>query len=143
MLEEFHVEVGPLATPGYETENQTKKKILVVDDDLEFRLLLSEVLVLQGFTVVTAKDGEHALERIRIERPDLIMLDLSMPGLNGWEFCAKKMQDSQMKDIPVVMISGHFITEQKAKQNHVDAVLTKPFDIFEVLDVLGKALPVS
>jgi CheY-like chemotaxis protein len=137
------MEMEHMPNQAFEEEKQLKKKIMIVDDDIEFRLILSEVLVLQGFTVVTARDGAHALERIKIDRPDLILLDLSMPGLDGWQFCAKKYKDPQMKDIPVVMISGHIISDEKARSNHVMATLTKPFDIFQVLDVVGKVLPVT
>lgn len=119
-----------------------RKRIMVVDDDIDFRLLLSELLVLEGFSVTTAQDAETGLLRLNSEfgAPDLIMLDLTMPRLDGWDFCREKLKNPETATIPVVMISGHNIPESHAKLNGVEACLTKPFDVFQIMEVVERVL---
>lgn len=120
-----------------------KKRIMIVDDDVDFRLMLSELLVLQGYSITTARDGESGLCKLNEEGdlPDLIVLDLSMPQLDGWEFCQERMRQPHLSKIPVIMISGHLIPPTLAEVNGVDACISKPFDVFEVLDLVERIVP--
>src|ERR1700723_2629275 len=78
--------------------------VLVVDDDPDIRLTLRQILREEGFRVREARDGLEALERIADEEPDLVLLDLMMPGINGWEVLATLRH--ARKDLPVVVLSA-------------------------------------
>jgi len=80
--------------------------VLIVDDDEEFRSVLGELLEAEGCTVYTAEDGKRALDVLRVVTPDLVLVDLMMPVMNGWEFCAAIERSSSLADIPVVILSG-------------------------------------
>jgi CheY-like chemotaxis protein len=100
-----------------------RKKIMVIDDDMNFRLAVSEILVDHGFSVMTAKDGEMGLNYLVHERdlPDLILVDLMMPIKSGLEFRREQIQLSDISDIPVVFVTGHGIVDG-------ELCIQKPFD---------------
>ena len=106
-----------------------RKKIMVIDDDQDFRLTISEILVDEGFTVMTAKDGEVALNNLihQMDLPDLILVDLMMPIKGGLEFRREQLLMDELADIPVVFITG---------QGYVDGerCLLKPFDPGELIE---------
>lgn len=83
-----------------------KKKIVVIDDEILIRETVGAALSHSGFTVVSVADGDGALGVIRLERPDLIILDLYMPGVNGWDLCRALKGDSATAGIPVMIFSG-------------------------------------
>ncbi len=82
------------------------RKILLVDDEPSILRMVGKRLEVSGYQVVTANNGEEALEKVRADRPDAIVLDLMMPGLSGAEVCAALKQDAQYRHIPVVIFSG-------------------------------------
>ena len=82
------------------------KKILVVDDDVVVQKLLGETLVRDGYQVSIAKDGIDAMVLIRKDRPDLIVLDIMMPHLNGYDVCRAIKQDPLLKSIPVILLTS-------------------------------------
>ena len=84
--------------------------ILVVDDDPESRELLSDLLNKEGYLVVCAEDGRQALDYMSSSTPGLILLDLMMPKMSGWEFLAQQKNDPRLASIPVVVISGSGLT---------------------------------
>lgn len=90
-----------------------KKKIMVIDDDLEFRIGLCEILVEEGFLVSTAKDGDSALLNLYLQEnlPDLILLDLIMPHKTGIEFRREQLMSNKIQKIPVVFMTGYGIVE--------------------------------
>ncbi len=81
-------------------------KILVVDDDAATRFLLEEILLANGFRVLTADSGDSCLEVTRSEKPDLILLDVIMPGLSGYDVCRELQNREDTSDIPVVFVTG-------------------------------------
>lgn len=83
-----------------------KKKIMVVDDEADIRELIKFNLEKEGFDVVPVSDGETALEEARLKQPDLIILDVMLPGIDGIEVCFKLKSDSAYKSIPIVMLSA-------------------------------------
>ncbi|MCD6288915.1 MAG: response regulator [Anaerolineae bacterium] len=83
-----------------------KRKILVVDDDADLRRLMSLTLGMAGFDVVTAVDGEDALTKVRAERPDLVLLDIMMPKMDGYETCRRLRKLPEGANIPVIMLSA-------------------------------------
>jgi DNA-binding response OmpR family regulator len=109
-----------------------KRKILVVDDTKNIQLLLSDFLTSQDFDVLTASDGREALEVVRTEDPDLILLDIMMPSMDGYQFIGHLRKTSR---IPVIMITAK---QQEADVIHgfdlgADDYITKPFRLRELL----------
>ncbi len=82
------------------------RSVLVVDDDAEGRSLLREVLEAEGCSVYVAENGRAALDMLRVVRPDLLVVDLMMPVMNGWELCEALDRDAALVDIPLVILSG-------------------------------------
>jgi DNA-binding response OmpR family regulator len=93
-------------------------KIVVADDDRMFRKAAETTLRRQGYAVVTASDGEEALQLIRSERPDIIVLDLIMPKLQGFDVLQVLKQDSVTTAIPVIVLSS--LTQEQDKQEALD-----------------------
>ena len=117
-------------------------KILVVDDDRNLLKLFKYVLEKDGFAVITAMDGESGLELALVERPDLIMLDLKMPKLDGIEVLRKLKADPLTAAIPVVVItaSAQKADAERALQEGAVGYLVKPFRIAELRDCVRAAL---
>ena len=82
------------------------KKILIVDDDNDVILFLTTVLKDHGYQVMDARDGEEGLEKIKAEKPDLVLLDLMMPQKSGIALLADMKHDKRLSDIPVIMVTG-------------------------------------
>ena len=82
------------------------KKILIVDDEKEIRDLLKKKLEKQGFAAVTASGGQDALALCKTDKPDLVLLDIAMPEMDGYETCEKLKQDKECKDVPVVFLTA-------------------------------------
>lgn len=87
-------------------KNQTAKKILIAEDDGFISEVYSTKLSLEGFDICIALDGKEALERVKTEKPDLILLDIMMPKLDGLEILEKLKADSGLKKIPVVVLTN-------------------------------------
>jgi CheY-like chemotaxis protein len=105
-----------------------KRTILVVDDDPDIRRMLRRMLESDGYHLVEAADGLEALGRVRSEPPDLIFLDLLMPGLDGWGVLRALRQDPATETIPVVLISGHVMADaSQVREWGAVALLRKPF----------------
>ena len=111
------------------------KKILVVDDEKDIVDLVAYNLEREGFTVVRAFDGQKAWDKVRAEKPDLVVLDLMLPGMSGLEICKRIRGDAMTRDLPVIMLT--------ARTDPVDIVLglelgaddyvTKPFGVRELV----------
>lgn len=110
------------------------KKILIVDDDQDIRSYLSELFADNGYETVMAEDGSVAVEVAEKERPDLITLDLEMPGEWGPRFYRKLSQNDELKRTPVIVISG--LNANKYAIPKAVATLTKPFDAEELLKIV-------
>lgn len=119
-------------------------KILVVDDEKDLLETVRFRLSHSGYSVVTAEDGAEALEKARTEKPDLIMLDLMLPKLDGYKVCSILKKDSQYSGIPVIIFSARAQEEdiRLAKETGADEYVTKPFEPQELLgkirDLLSK-----
>ncbi len=119
-------------TPLFKPKNHT---LLVVDDNPANLSVLAEYLEAIGFEVLTARTGEMALERARLARPDLILLDVLLPGINGFETCRALKADADTAAIPVIFMTVLTETEHKLRAFEAGAVdyITKPFQKEEVL----------
>jgi DNA-binding response OmpR family regulator len=110
------------------------KKVLVVDDELDIVNFMERFLIRMGISVVTATDGDKAVERCRIEKPDCVFLDLQMPGKNGLVSLAEMKTFDP--DLPVVMITGKDSEEYRKQAMDIGAsdYITKPIDLAELND---------
>lgn len=129
--------------------NSSTETILVVDDDTDILALLEMSLRSDGFNVITASDGMEGLERAKTDLPDLILLDVMMPYMDGLQVIEKLKSDSDTSSIPVMWITAKSQTEDKLKglETGGDDYITKPFDLREVSArinaVLGRTRPVK
>jgi len=112
------------------------KRVLVVDDDASIRELLSTVLEDDGYEVVPAANGEDALAVCARWRPDVIVLDLMMPVMDGWTF-AKRLRERD--DIPIVVLSAANDLERHAKSVGAIEVIGKPFDLDQLIPKVARA----
>ncbi len=116
-------------------ENMTQDvEILIVDDNAQNLKVLSQILSYKDYTIRVMSSGENALKALRKRPADLILLDINMPGMNGFEVCKQLKQDDQLSGIPVILITALASVEDKVKGFEVGAVdyITKPFMIEEV-----------
>jgi DNA-binding response OmpR family regulator len=104
--------------------------VLAADDDADILRLVEVNLKLEGFQVVTARDGADALAKAIAVRPDLILLDVLMPGINGYAVCAQIRADEDLADVPVIMLTANFISAdaEAARRAGASDFVVKPFD---------------
>lgn len=114
--------------------SRSPKKILVVDDDPAILGMLDIRLGKRGYHVISAADGEQALVQARKEKPELVVLDVMMPRMNGWEVARALRQDVTTQDIKIVMLTaiGAQMNEMTSPLYGVDAYLDKPFQFAEL-----------
>lgn len=116
-----------------ETAPSNDKTLLIVEDEIDLRETLAEILRLHGFDPLTAESGAEALEILRQgQAPRMILLDLMMPDMSGWEFRDAQLRDPALASIPVVLVSGVSDLAEAAATTRATAFLSKPVDI-EVL----------
>lgn len=114
--------------------------VLVVDDDVEIQEMTEFLLRGSGYGVLCAGSGEEALFRVREQQPDLILLDINMPGMDGWETLRVLREDEATSGVPVVMFSVNFEIREKlrALQQGARDYVTKPFDTMALLRRIGE-----
>ncbi|MBN1587602.1 MAG: response regulator [Candidatus Omnitrophica bacterium] len=116
------------------------KRILLVDDQLSLVQLLSRLLQRHGYIVSAATDGKQALERLRLEQPDLICMDIRMPGMDGYSAMREIKKRPALKGIPVVILTSHAQMEDLFEMEGAVDYITKPFDESDFLSRIAKAL---
>jgi DNA-binding response OmpR family regulator len=111
-----------------------KPIILVADDDPQILTMLSIRLAKRGYTVVEACDGLQTLSKARSEKPDLVLLDVMMPGKNGWEVAKELRADEDLRDVGIVMLTaiGERVNEMTSPLYGADAFVDKPFDFTDL-----------
>ena len=116
------------------------KTVLVVDDELDILKIVSFRLKQAGYEVLTAEDGKEGLDLLRKERAGLVLLDIAMPVMDGYELCRIIKSDEALKKIPVVFLTASQPTsiEKKTKEYNADAFLIKPFESGELLATVRK-----
>jgi DNA-binding response OmpR family regulator len=107
-------------------------KILVVDDEREIRDLLKTSLSAEGYEVIEGSDGEEAMELAKREYPQLILLDIEMPGVDGIETCKRLKEEEKTRLIPVIMLTTLGDRDIEAYLEGASDVVNKPFDIWEL-----------
>jgi DNA-binding response OmpR family regulator len=117
-------------------------KVLLVDDDPVILKLLQVNFEMEGYTVMTAADGVEGLEKARSEHPDIVLLDIMMPRMDGLQVTQALKGDDATKEIPIILLSAKAQASdiQAGKDMGADDYLTKPFDPLELLERVGDLL---
>ena len=120
-------------------------KILLVDDDKAVVETVKFLLQTEGYSVVTASDGEEGLEKAKKERPDLILLDILMPKVNGFSACRAIKSDETLKGSYVIMLTGkgQEVDKEMGYKEGADEFLTKPFSPMEIVAKVRRILGTS
>jgi CheY-like chemotaxis protein len=123
-------------------------KILIVDDEPTMRELLMETLEKledKGVEILVAEDGEEGIEIVRAEKPDFIILDVMMPGMNGFEVCDIVKNKLGMKDVYILMLTASVkgLKTQNYKDVGADNFMTKPFDPDEIIKEAAKTFEIE
>ena len=121
------------------------RKVLLADDDPSLRQLVAMTLGTESFMLFQAGDGDESLAITRIERPELVLLDLNMPGMNGLEVCAAIKSDESLGNTKVVVLtaSGNYEDREKALSLGADEYFVKPFSPVALLDKIYELLDQS
>jgi two-component system phosphate regulon response regulator PhoB len=109
------------------------KKILVADDELGVRTVLENVLTSFEYEVLTAANGEEALALAEREKPEVILLDAIMPGIDGLETCRRLKTQEKTRGIPIIMMTGFGIMPAEAETVGAEDLVLKPFNIYDIL----------
>jgi len=121
-------------------ETKRRKKVLVVDDELDFLSIMNFFLTLEGYNVETVSDGAEAIKSVKKERPDLILLDVIMPRMDGYSALRELRQDRMTKDIPVIMLSILDQTEEQTESLNITDYLVKPFSSERLIQKIRQTL---
>jgi DNA-binding response OmpR family regulator len=119
-----------------------QKKILVVDDEVDLVRTIQFSLELEGYKVLVSYNGEDALAQARKENPDLILLDIMLPKLDGYKVCRFLKFDEQYKHIPILMMTAKTQEKDKlmGKETGANEYITKPFDMDELMEKVKRYL---
>lgn len=125
-----------------ETKDDLSKKILIVDDNQDSRELVVKILKNRGYLIIEAVDGEEALEKATAENPDLILMDISIPKLDGYEVTRRLKCQVKFKDTPIIALTAHAMKghREKALEAGCDGYISKPIDIHELPDQIKSYL---
>ena len=119
-----------------------RKRILLIEDEKDMVFAVTLQLQAAGYEIIVAGNGEEGLDKARREKPDLIILDLMLPKMDGYKVCGLLKSDKKYMHIPVIMFSARASQADKelGKKVFVDAYITKPFDPKALLDTIRKVL---
>jgi DNA-binding response OmpR family regulator len=128
-------------TSGYRKVDSVAK-VLVIDDEAPIRLLCRVNLEAENMEVLEAVDGKEGLEQARAELPDVILLDVMMPGMDGWEVLRRLLEDEQTRDIPIVFLTARAELRDRARGLELGGVdyVTKPFNPTELAPLVRDLL---
>jgi CheY-like chemotaxis protein len=121
------------------------RKLLLADDSITIQKVVELILTEEGFEIKATNNGEEALAVIASFKPDIILADIEMPKINGYQLSEKIKQDPLMRGIPVILLAGAFepIDEELAKQVNADDFIIKPFESQELISKINAALTIS
>ena len=108
----------------------TPQTVLVIDDEPEIVRLVIKIFQARGLRVISGKDGQEALDLVASDRPDLLLLDLDLPKLDGWEVCRRLKADAGTRGIPIVMMTAAHVSSESAERGlsaGADEYIQKPF----------------
>jgi CheY-like chemotaxis protein len=123
--------------------NRVAALVLVVDDEIDLRHLTTDLLLCHGYDVVQAGHGQEAIVQLREHSPDLVVLDLNMPVMDGWQFRAAQLRlsDGRLTAIPVLLLTGEDRPDDQVATLQAVGLIRKPFDPDELLNAIQAALP--
>jgi two-component system cell cycle response regulator DivK len=121
------------------------KVILIVEDEPKSLKLIRDLLQASGYKTVEATDGEQGIELAKSKKPDLILMDIMMPKVDGYTACREIKMDKATKAIPVVMLTSldYELNKELSRDMGANGYMTKPVDRQELLDVISRFLPTS
>lgn len=127
---------------GASAKSPSPERVLLVDDESAIRTICRVNLEGDGLAVVEAADGVEALELVRAERPSVVLLDVMMPRIDGWEAAGQLQEDPETRDIPVVFLSARAAREDRLRAQELGAVgyVVKPFDPVELAQTVRDVL---
>jgi two-component system cell cycle response regulator DivK len=120
----------------------TQRTVLLVEDNPHNRKIFSGMLTHAGFVVVEAEDGHQALAAMQKQLPDLILMDLSIPGVDGWEVTRRLKADARTRTVPIIALTAHAMRgdEERARAAGCDHYLAKPISPKKVVEEVRKLL---
>lgn len=114
------------------------RTVMVVEDDERIRAFITAGLQKNGYQVVTAANGQEALEFIQRTPPRLVLLDLNMPQMGGWQFLQRRRYDSRLQGVPVIVISGDGTLPRANAPQEGIACLAKPFELTTLVEMVAE-----
>ncbi len=119
------------------------KRVLLVEDNPHNRKIFSGMLTHSGFEVVEAEDGHQAIAEMARQLPDIVLMDLSIPGIDGWEVTRRFKADARTKAVPIIALTAHAMRgdEERARAAGCDHYLAKPVSPKKVVEEVRKLLP--
>jgi two-component system cell cycle response regulator DivK len=119
------------------------QRILVVEDQEDNRQILRDLLTKNGFEIVEAENGEQALLAVAKQRPDLILMDIQLPLLDGYEATRRIKANPELRSIPIIVVTSYALSgdEAKAREAGCDAYVTKPYSPRQLLAKIKEYLP--
>lgn len=120
----------------------SKKRILVIEDNLDNMILIADMLKALQLEVIEAADGEQGILAAAAEKPDLILMDLSLPRMDGWEATRVIKSDPALSHIPVIAVTAHAMYDdrERARAAGCDAYVTKPINLRELAQIIRQHL---
>lgn len=119
--------------------SQKRKRILIIDDSPTVIKMLQIVLESKDYEVITAYDGETGLKKVYSDKPDIVILDIMLPDIDGYEVCERIKNNANSKDIPVIMLTAKDMGEDfnKAMEKKADWYIVKPYDVEHLIRVIN------
>jgi CheY-like chemotaxis protein len=120
-------------------------RILVVDDDEKILRVIEALLIPHGYEVITARNGQEAITSMSVAKPNLVLMDIFMPEMDGYSALGKIKENDATKEVPVIMVSavGQELNKQLAESLGAAGYITKPFKSEELLEAITQLLPTS
>jgi DNA-binding response OmpR family regulator len=119
-----------------------RKRVLVIDDDLPLRGMLAAALRQHGYQVYLAGDGGEGHRALMLHKPDVVLLDLAMPEVNGWDFLQRVQESGRRGQVPIIVVSAHLrIDPQAVLQMGVNAIVPKPFHLPDLISLIEHLSP--
>ena len=128
--------------PSRRIADVSRKRVLVIDDDLPLRGMLAAALRQHGYQVFLAGDGGEGHRALMLHHPDVVLLDLAMPEVNGWDFLQRVQESGRRGQVPIIVVSAHLrIDPQAVLQMGVNAIVPKPFELSELISLIEHLSP--
>jgi CheY-like chemotaxis protein len=124
------------------TDEPSPPQVLVVDDDPDILSTVEQILAVEGYAVTAARNGAEALAALQSLQPAVILLDLMMPVMDGWEF-RRRLNEHPAAATPVIVVSADRDIARKASSIAADGYIAKPFDLDELLHEVGRFAPID